>query len=160
MALVQIGVIVQDDDGDRSSVNVTVPSGTLTLAAIVEFAQDMAALIDACTDGQIVEIHLVIGVSLPEGLKANPVAYSDVEKGALLSFDVAGTEYRHSIRIPAFVESKFAGKAVDDEDVDVAALIAALEDGITEEAQLVAPSNRFELDLGTYIEGIKSFRRK
>ena len=160
MALVQISYVIQDADGDKSALNIGIPSGTLTLAEIVGFAEDFAVLLDAVTDGLIAEMHLVIGIDVPEACKDNPVALSEVQFGGLLSFTVDGSDYRYSARIPAMQSDMFVGDIVDKTEEHVLALITAFEDGIIQGATPVEPCNRYELDLVTYIEGIKSFRRK
>lgn len=159
MALVHVGVKMLDDDGDTSTFAVKVPLGALTLAQITGFAQAWATEIDDMTDGKITGLSVIIGVTLPGGLKADPVQYSEVQKGALLSFSAAGTAYRHSIRIPAVTPSKFTGNVLNSADADVAAVITIMEDGVDIGGVDVLPCDKYENDIVAYIEGVKSFRR-
>lgn len=158
MALVHIGFRIVDDDGDTSTMSVKVPQGSLTIAELTEFAEELAVLIDDCIDGAIQQITLAISVSLPGGLQASPVANSEVQRGGLLSFSATGTPYRFSIRVPAFTPSKFAGNTVDDQDSDVTALLLAFTAGLDATGTQVQPCDKYENDLSAYIEGVKSFR--
>ena len=159
MALAQISVIVEDADGDRSSVNLGVPLGGLSIAQIVEFGQDMTGLIDDVTDGKIVGLNVIVAADLPEGLKASAVAYSEVQKGALLNFSLDDTPYTYSVRVPAWTPAKFTGDVVNIGAAGVAVLLAAMVDGETIDGDLVAPCTKFEFDVDGYVEGVKSFRR-
>lgn len=158
MSLVHVGFRIADADGDTSSMSVQVPLGALTLAHLVEFAEELAVLIDDSIDGVIQAITVATAVSLPGGLQASPVAGSEVQKGGLLSFVAAGTPYRWSVRVPAMTPAKFTGNLVDDTDSDIAALIAAFEDGLDSSGTTVSPCDKYENDLTAYIEGVKSFR--
>ena len=158
MSLVHVGFRIADADGDTSSMSVKVPLGSLTLAELVEFAQELAVLVDDSIDGIIQEITIQTSVSLPGGLQASAVAGSEVQKGGLLSFTAADTPYRWSVRVPALTPSKFTGNIVDDQDSDIAALIAAFEAGLDSTGTQVQPCDKYENDLTAYIEGVKSFR--
>lgn len=159
MALLHIGVSIIDDDGDVSTCVIKVPQGTLTLAEMVEFGQEIATLVDAISDGKITEISLILNLQLPGGLKANPVAFSEVQKGGLFAFSANGTPYRHSVRVPALTPSLFAGNAINTADADVAAFIAAMEDGLDATGTQVQPSNKYEMDIVSLLTAVKSHRR-
>lgn len=159
MAIFNCSYSIQDADGDRHSVVIPVPRGTLTLPQITGFMEAQAALIDEVTDGQIVEMRVEVQVAVPSGLKANPVANSEVQKGALFTFGLNGTSYAHSIRVPAFKPSLFAGKEVNTSDTDVTALVDSIVTGLTIASAPVAPSNPFELDITGLTTAKKSFRK-
>ena len=116
MSLVHVGFRISDADGDTSSMSVKVPLAALTLAELVEFAQELAVLIDDSIDGIIQEITIQTSVSLPGGLQGAAVAGSEVQKGGLLSFTAAGTPYRWSVRVPALTPGKFTGITVKQGD--------------------------------------------
>jgi hypothetical protein len=158
MSLVHVGFRIADADGDTSSMSVKVPLAALTLAELVEFAEELAVLIDDSIDGVIQEITIQTSVDLPGGLQASAVAGSEVQKGGLLSFTAADTPYRWSVRVPAMTPAKFTGNVVDDTDDDIIALIAAFEDGLDATGTTVEPCDKYENDLTAYIEGVKSFR--
>lgn len=160
MALVHVGLRCLDADGDVSTFAVKLPLGSLTLAQITGFAEGWATEVDDMTDIKIEAINVIIGVDLPGGLKADPVDYSEVQKGALLSFAATGTGYRHSIRIPGVTPSLFTGNALNDANEHVAAVIAIMEDGVDVVGVDIEPCDRYENDIISYIEGVKSFRRK
>ncbi len=158
MSLVHVGYRIADADGDTSSMSIKIPLGTLTLAELVEYAEEMAVLIDDCIDGVIQEITIQTSVSLPGGLQASPIAGCEVQKGALLSFVAAGTPYRFSVRVPAFTPAMFVANAVDGTDDDVIALLAGFTAGLDATGTQVQPCDKYENDLTSYLEGVKSFR--
>lgn len=160
MALRHFGFSLQDADGDVSSVEIKVPAGAETLAHLTEFGQEMAALIDGCVDAKITEIRLVSTIALPVGLKPNPVPNCEVQKGALFLFNATGSEYKHSIRFPAWTPSKFTGKEVNQVAVNVPELIAGLLTGVDCSGTVLSPSDKHENDLVSLVSAKKSHRRK
>lgn len=160
MALFHVGYTIRDDDGDTSTLSIKVPRAALTLAQIEEFAEEMAVLVNEIIDGVIDEIRVIASLALPGGLRTDPVAYCEVQKGALFAFSANGTEYRHSVRVPALKPSLFAGNDVTVAQSDVAAFIAGMEDGLDATGTQVEPSNKAEADLESLISAKKSFRRK
>jgi hypothetical protein len=159
MAIFNCSYSIQDADGDRHSVVIPVPRGTLTLPEITGFMEQQAALLDAVIDGKVVEMRVEVQVAVPAGLKANAVANSEVQKGALFTFDLDGTGYAHSIRIPAFTPALFSGNAVNTADADVTALVNSITTGLTISGTPVAPSNPFEFDIEGLSSAKKSFRK-
>lgn len=160
MALVHIGYRIRDDDGDTSTMAIVVPLGSLTLAEIEEFSQEFASLLDEVTDGVIEALNVTIGIDLPGGLATTPVTNCEVQKGALMSFTANGTTYRYSVRVPAYTPGKFSGNEVDVTDTDFIAVRDALISGLDATGTQVQPCDKYENDLLSYIEGVKSFRRK
>jgi len=57
--------------------------------------------VDGVTAGQIVAASLVVSVPLPGGIKATPVAGSEVERGGLFNFSQENIKYKFGILIPA-----------------------------------------------------------
>jgi len=154
------GFSVLDADGDTSSFEVKIPTGAETLAQLTEFGQEMAVLVDGCIDGQITEIRLISTIALPVALKDAPVALCEVQKGALFLFGVAGSEYKHSIRIPAWTPTKFTAKAVNQTAANVPELITGLLTGVDCAGLVLAPCDKAERDLTALVTAKKSFRRK
>jgi hypothetical protein len=128
-----IGIVytVEDRKGAASNTIINVPSGT-TMPDAILFAQQMALLIDPMVTGRITRAGISLTVDLSSlGLGAVASDTSDVEEGARFQFTTAGN-FRTSNRIPTFDETKVTvgGTDVDQVDADVAAFIAAMEDGI------------------------------
>lgn len=92
-----------------------------TLSSLVTYCQATAVLLDAVTEGKLVSIGLTLNVALPGGLKANPVAGSDVEETGLITYttEVSGRSWGEDI--PAFIQSAFVGKNINQADTDVQA---------------------------------------
>lgn len=100
---------IKDEKSKRATVVFNVPEvDILTVAdaagSPIEYAQAIAQAIEPLIDGQITNISINIDTALPAGLKAAPLVTSDVEEGALFTFETAdGFDTR--ARIPTFKES-------------------------------------------------------
>jgi hypothetical protein len=160
MSLAQISIIVEDADGDRSSINLGVPLGSLTINQVIEFGQDMCGLVNEITDAKIVGLDVIVAADLPEGLKSVAVAYSEVQKGGLFNFSLENTPYTYSVRVPALKPSLFTGDVINAAQSDVINFISAMVDGETIGGDAVEPCNKFEFDVSAFVEGVKSFRRR
>lgn len=150
---------ITDADGDTKSVPIYFEVGTISQEDIEAAMQTMAADMDAVIDGKITAMHLTLEVALPGGLKASPVANSEVEKGALLTFDASSTPYNHSIFVPSWTPSKFSGDNVNAGAAGVATFLGDITTGITETSGGFLPTDRYSNDLVTYLKGLKRFRK-
>lgn len=160
MALALISVTIQDADGDESTALMYGDTGVLTLANLIEVAQDYATSVDGITDGKIVDLNLTIKPDLPAGLQASAVAYSETQKGALFSFNLNGTSYTDSIRIPAFTESYFVGDNVDTTIGAVSSFLNNMLTGFVTAGGTFTPSNRYGFDIVSLAKAVKSFRKR
>lgn len=158
-SLYNVSFTVLDADGNNSSVVFKVPVGTLTLAQITEYAQEQATNTDACIEGQITEVRVVLDVALPGGLKGAPVALSNVQEGALFSFQAADTKYKHGIRLPSFKQAYFTGKEVDQTEPDVAGWLTGVITGLDASGTNVPACDNYGNDLTSVAKAYKSFRR-
>jgi len=130
--------------------------GTATDAQIVTFINDMAPLIDAVVDAQIVDVYVTKAYVLPGGLKGAPtVPGNHVREGALLGFDAADTNYKYSVYLPSVSEGHFTGDSLDS-DTEVAALTAAMVAGV---GAGIDPSDENGFDLTSYLGGERTFRK-
>lgn len=132
MGLALVGMItIKDAKGKSSTTEFNFPS-TTTLANAKIFVQEMSKLYDAVTNGVITRIGVAVLATLPGTLRASADADSDVEEGARFQFRTDGGFYT-GFRIPTFLESKILSgtTTVDLADSDVAALVAAFEDGMS-----------------------------
>lgn len=141
-----------DADGNRKSLPVYVPAAA-TLANLQLFSDALVALLDDHTDAQVTGITATVGLTTPGGLKTEPVAGSNVQEGALLSFGLAASNYTHGVFVPGWAEADFSGAEVVDENIT--ALIAQFVTG----SNSVAPTSREGLDIDAYVDGSKRFRK-
>jgi hypothetical protein len=141
-----------DADGNKKSLPIYVPAAA-TLANLQLFSDALAALLDDHTDAQITGISATVGLTTPGGLKGTPVAESNVQEGALLSFGLAASNYSHGLFVPGWAQADFSGGEVVDENIT--ALIAQIVTG----SNSVAPTSREGLDIDAYINGLKRFRK-
>lgn len=155
MAVVSVlSYSILDADGNVKSMPIYIPAGA-TVANIQLFSDALAPILDDVLDGKIDGVTLSIGLTLPGGLKITPVANSNVQEGALLGFDVAASNYKHSIFVPAWATGFFTGNEVDTVATEVGALATQLVTG----SNSIAPSDRAGLDLVALTDGKKRFRK-
>jgi hypothetical protein len=140
---------IRDNDNDYAEFSAYVPTG-LTFAQYEEFAQLKAELVNPLILGawdDIAKLKIAVDISALTGNIAG--ASSDVEQiSAFEAIDAGGN--RTKINIPGTVETQIAvgSDALDITDTDVAAFIAALEDGIDIGGSvIIQPSTYNEADL-------------
>lgn len=129
----------------------------MTLADITAHHDEFIQKLDDVTDGVIESSSITIYPALPAGLKASPVAGSDVQEGASLSFAVTGSNYSEAFRVPA-IKSTLLG--ADGQSVpnagDMATFITFLTGGGTSAHPAV---DKAGVDIAAFIAGKKSFRK-
>lgn len=155
MAVYLISVAIVDATGDRKTAQVYIDPGTATLAQLTTWAQGLASVLDAVSDGAIQDINLSLSIPLPGGLDDTPVAGTDIQRGALFGFDAANTAYRHSVWVPAFADGSFSGDVVDEANAGV----QAFEDYLTTTVNTIRASDKYGNHLNAEISGVKSFRK-
>lgn len=143
---------ITDADGNKKSLPVYVPA-SVTLANLQAYSDATVALLDDTIDGQITGITALVGLTTPGGLKGTPVAGSNVQEGALLSFGIASSNYTFGMFIPAFAQENFSDASVVDENITD--FIAQIVTG----SNSTAPTSREGLDLDAYLGGEKRFRK-
>lgn len=143
--------------GKPKSLPFYVPSSGLTLANAQLWSDDMAPLLDAVTEGAILGASVTFALTLPSGLKATPLADSDIQEGALFSMVAAGTIYKEGIWVPAYLQSLFTGTEVDTVGAGASKDFA---DYIKATTHSVAPSDKYGNDLTEVYSAEKKFRRK
>lgn len=144
---------ILDDDADRRTVNIFFDAA-ITPAALAAFATAYEPLLDAVIDGQIIEASYTVGLVLAGGLKAAPVAQSEVQKGANWSY-LNASRFKHGIWIPSFKPTLFVGDTVNQAGAGVAAFNAAHITGIAG----TAPTNGQGFDLTALASAKKTFRK-
>jgi hypothetical protein len=153
-------VTILDDDGDKSTCQFHMPR-TFTWDEVVDTAEDITMLIDAMSLGQVVACGVTAAID-PASiiLKGQPVAQCDVQQCGLFTFETA-EHYKHSIRIPAFDPDQFLdnSKEIDQEQIDVAAFITAIVDGVLQGETTVTPSDYRGEDITALVTAVESFRK-
>lgn len=151
-------VSIQDAKGNQSTTELHLPS-TITLAQAAGFATQLAPLIDAVITGAVTRIGLAASFTLPGGIRAAALTNADVEEGARFQFRTENG-FRTGFRIPTFNETLIASnsRAVDLEDTDVAALVNAIEDGLTVSSVLIEPTDMRDDDVVALVGALESFQ--
>jgi len=75
---------------------------------VADFAASLAEDLDNVINAAIIAMTLSISLSLPSGLKSAPAANSDVEEGAVSTYEVRNLPYTFSNRIPTYREDYLA----------------------------------------------------
>ena len=154
MALaVKIIFTIQDNKGKISTTEVKIPTG-ISIGNMIEFAQDLAVLIDAITNGQIIGVSLAIGVDTAGlGLTAAPGSTADVEeKGSFQFFTESG--FYTSVNVPCISDSDVVSGSdvLDTADADIAAFIAAMTSGLVlTDTSTVQPCDSREDDITSLV---------
>lgn len=143
---------VLDADGDKGNVPVFI-GGARTQAEIGAFNTFFAPLLDAVIDGQIVGGAYTIGVTLPGGLKVAPVANSERQLGALISFDNP-SRFNWGLYVPTWHLAYFNKNAIT-ADAAVASFLAAYVTG----DGTVTPTNGESFDLSSVSKSRKAHRK-
>lgn len=145
---------INDAKGESQRTKLYTPVGA-TIPELQALIDLYAVELDAITMGQITAVTAQVTMVLPGGLKTGPVANSDIQEGANMRFDVAASNYTHSIRVPALVQSLFSGREVNIADVAVTDWATVVSDGTA----AVDPTDSKGGDLLTLLSGKKTFHK-
>lgn len=142
-------ITVRDNKGKISTTEVKIPTG-LTLANMIEFAQDLITLFDAITSGVIIGVSIGISVDTSGlGLTAVAGSTADVEEKGVFQFVTSGGFYT-TVNVPCIADSDVVSgsDAIDQSDPDIAAFIAAMTGGLTlTDLSVVQPCDSREDDI-------------
>jgi len=152
MADTLLSFSIQDSDGDTKRVPVFLPAAT-TQANIATFAASYAALLDLVIDGLIVEMDYTISLALPGGLKSSIPNPTEVQRGALYSFNNA-SRYKWGLYVPTWKEANFSGDAIA-----TATEIDDLTDAYVSGLAGTNPTNGYAFDLTGIASSRKAFRK-
>jgi hypothetical protein len=150
---------VRDSKGDKNSFVCTIPDTEL-LADVLDFGTSLHTLLDNVTEGLVGQGSLTIPIPVGASLKTEAIAASDVQKGALYTFSVTGSNYATSLRVPAVIEEHATGEEINQTITEQEAFIEAFTVGLTENGNLVRPSDRYENVIAAVTSAVLSFRRK
>lgn len=137
---------VQDESGDRSTTTVHLPTA-FTIAQFREFGRALAGFVDDLSLGLIVGAGITVEIDI-SALTGNVVGLgADIyEVGAFQFVTAEGRPVEINIPgiLPGVVTS---GDEIDQGDADVAAFIAAIENGLAVTGGTASPSDVDEGDI-------------
>lgn len=144
---VTVSFTITDGKGEQSTLGIHLPSGT-TVADAQTFVSGMDNLLAAIIDGGIAQASVTVPLSTEFLLSAAGVN-SDVQEKALFVWKAINSASKASLSVPTILESVFVAgsKLIDVTNVDVAAFLAAMLNGITG----ISPVNIADVDLSQLI---------
>jgi len=146
---------IRDEKGARSLVEIYLPSAT-TIALAQDFVTAVAPLLEALITGAIERVGICVSGTLPGGLRASPLANSDVEEGARFIFTSAGG-YTTSVRIPTFDDTLILeGTNIVDSD---AGAVTSFVAGMTAGLATVQPTDYRSADITALKSAREDFQR-
>ncbi len=145
---------VSDADGNRTAVTVYAKHASATLAQLQTWGTDLSDVIDAALDGKVEKASLLVDIALGSP-KADAVAGSNIQETALLTFDCTGTPYNFSLDFPAWIQSGFSGKSVDETN----AAYQALRDYLITVTNTIVGADRYGNALASVSKARKTFRK-
>jgi hypothetical protein len=162
MALaVTINVQCVDSKNKASSTRIRVPTG-FSIPQYIEAAQAILQLVANLQVGMITGATLTFSIDL-SGLSLKTVAnvLADVSQKGYFSFTSAVTGFFKRFAIPTFSEDLVAvgSDAIDTTDTDVAAFVAAMENGIVVTGGTISPTTERAHYLVALIDAREVFRR-
>jgi hypothetical protein len=154
-ALASFSVI--DDTGVAASIDIPFKfdDATATLANLTAWMSGLASAVDDVTEAQLLKSRMTLILTLPGGIKASPVAGSDVEETGLFTWNVSGSSNAYGEDYAAFIQSAFVGKTINQADASVAALIAYLNVA----SNTIIGTDRYQNALTTVKRAEKTFRK-
>jgi len=159
---VQIRLDFQDDKGKISNTSISVPTG-FSIAQYSEFALGMAQVIATLSNARITRVSFVVGLDLSGAtIKAVASGLSDIAQKALIGFGTVVAGFRTKVKLPALSEVKVnvGSDTLNQADADVAAFIAAMENGITVTGGTISPCDMRENDIDSTNYARELFRKK
>lgn len=162
MALaVSIRYDFRDDKGKASFTKIRIPNG-FALADYQQFAQAMGQLIADISNCVITRASICIGIDLSTAaIKAAATGLADVAQKAFFQFNTALAGFRNKFKLPTLDELKVNPNSdtINQADVDVAAFIAAMENGIAVPGPAtISPSDQRENDITSISFAREHFR--
>jgi len=147
-----------DDEGlsNNNSIYVAYDGATETVDALIGAWSAYGGLLDAITDGKIVEGSITIPLIRNPAWKAAPIEGNNVNQVMNLNFDNDFNTYATSVLIPAYRESTLTpGGLPDLVDTALAAYIAAIIAG----SGAVFPNSRDLHDLNALRDAFLTVRK-
>jgi hypothetical protein len=151
-----------DNKGKTSFTKIRVPNG-FSIPQYTEFGLAMGQLVSNVSACRITSSSVTFSLSL-SGLALKVVAnvLADTAQKGYFAFLSAVNGFFKRVRIPTFDETKTneASDTIDTLDADVAAFVAAMENGIVVTGGTIQPSTERMQDLVSLSDTREVFRRK
>jgi hypothetical protein len=97
---------ILDEDGVKAGASAHLSiSDASTVAQLDTELSNWLTVLDGVTGGQIIRANAVVIPALPGGLKAAPIAGSEVQEAASFDFSQTGIPYHYGNVVPAFLET-------------------------------------------------------
>jgi len=151
-----------DNKGKTSFTKIRVPTG-FSIAQYIEFAQGAAQVIANTSNCKITSVSLTFGIDLTGlGLATVASGLADIYQKFRFQFNTAISGFKAKFQIPASSESLVTSgsDAVNIADVDVAAFIAAMNNGIVVTGGTVAFADNRGMDITSLQFAREVHRRK
>jgi hypothetical protein len=151
-----------DDKGKTSFTKVYVPNG-FTIAQYVEFAQGFAQLLANASQAVVTRASVVFSMSLAGAtIKATANFVSDIAQKAFFQFRTAVGGFFARMKIPAVKETlvNVGSDSIDVDDLNVAAFITAMENGIVSSGVTIQPVDDRGNDIVDTTIAREVFRKK
>lgn len=149
---------IRDAKGKRSTVPIFFPT-TFTVEDVQAWITAAAPNLNNIVDGVIEGVTLQLDMTLPGGLRTDPVVNSDIEEGANFSFTTP-SRYKHTLRVPCMAQAFLQGESVLTVGNDVETFIGQVTGGVDNGGTQVIPTNGHAEDLIALAAAKKTFRRK
>ena len=154
--------VVQDGNGDTSRIEIDLPTGT-AIANVLSAVGAFGALLNPLLTGGLLSAGFTVEVDISGTWGPIAQLLSDVQEKAEFVVRTANG-FLKRLNLPTIDESLFASGGSSTEldlaDDDVAAFVAALEDGVTVNATVVAPVDSRGDDLVTVIKGRENWGKR
>lgn len=139
MAAPQIIYTVIDDSGERGTTAINLPTG-FTLSQFSQFGVAMATFLDAVLGGRVESAEMCFGVNISFLTSNVALSTSDVKEIGAFLFRTTDAFPVH-VNIPCLDELLVASGSddIDIANVDVAAFITAMENGIVTTGGTISP---------------------
>lgn len=154
--LLSIGII--DGSGRTASMplHMKFEDTVVTLADILASNAIIVDYVDAIIDGKVTDMSFTIQQTLPETLKTDPLAPSNVQETGLFTFAVADSPYSFGIDLPTIAEAVQSQGVIPDTG-DVATFTGRVTNAVAA-IQFCEPVSR--LNLASLSKARVSFRKR
>lgn len=143
---------VMDEKKQVGKVSIHLPTSA-TLANIANFTPTFTTYLDQLLYGQVIGCVYSVPCSLGAGVKAAPIAKSDIEEGVLFKFRTANDFV--DVRVPAFNPFWYADNS---NEVPINAAITNFQDAIISGFFSVFPCSSHGQDITSIVSRKKSIR--
>lgn len=101
-------------------------AATETVGALLGNIAALGGLLDAITDGQIIDARVIIDLAPDPSWKSAPVSNSNVERTGLFDLNQNNSKYVSPVDVPSIARSKSPKDRITLTDTDIAAFITNL----------------------------------